>query len=60
MTNFETQLCPYCSPESQILCCVLVVFTVVFVYIAGKYDLLNLICQMLKEKCEEYREDNDD
>ena len=56
MTNPETQLCPYCSPESQIFCCLLIIFTIAFVYISGKYDLINLICKMLEEKCKKYEE----
>jgi hypothetical protein len=26
------------------------------IYIAGKYDILTLICQMLEENCKEYKE----
>ena len=49
MSDFET-----------ILLCLIIPFIYVFVYIAGKYDLLYLVCKMLEEKCKKYMENNDD
>lgn len=45
MVNFETALF-----------CLLVPIMYVLTYIAGKYDLLYLICKMLEEKCKEYKD----
>jgi hypothetical protein len=43
MTTFET-----------ILCCLVIPAAYVLIYIAGKYDILSLVCNMLKEsvKCD--------
>ena len=43
MTDFE-----------EILCCVLIPIAYVISYIAGKYDILTLVCKMLEEKAKEY------
>ena len=37
--------------------CILIPIVYVFIYIAGKYDLLSLICKMLKEYSEEKEKD---
>lgn len=49
MTDFEIILCSLIIPIFYVLA-----------YIAGKYDLINLICQMLAEQCKKYMEDNND
>ena len=38
MNGFETALCA-----------LVIVFAYILVYIAGKYDILNIVCEMLKE-----------
>ena len=40
----------------NILICFLIPLVYILTYIAGKYDILNLICKMLEENCKEYRE----
>ena len=49
MTDFE-----------MILCCLLVPVAYVLIYIAGKYDLIMLICKILQEYCEKYSEKEGD
>lgn len=39
MTTFET-----------IMLCLVIPFVYIMTYIAGKYDILNMVCQMLEEK----------
>ena len=39
-----------------ILCCLLIPLVYVTTYIAGKYDLLFIICKMLEEKLKEYKD----
>ena len=49
MTNFE-----------MFICCLLVPIAYVLIYIAGKYDLIMLICKMLQEQCEKYSDKEGD
>ena len=49
MTDFE-----------MFLCCLLVPVAYVLIYIAGKYDLIMLICKMLQEYCEKYSDKEGD
>ena len=42
--------------NENILLCFLIPIVYIMIYIAGKYDILNLICQMLEENCREYKE----
>ena len=44
------------SEFEYILACLLIPITYVFIYIAGKYDMMLLICKMLEEKLKEYKE----
>ena len=44
------------SDFEMMLTCLLVPVSYVLIYIAGKYDVLNLICKMLEEKVNEYIE----
>lgn len=44
------------SDFENVLLCFLVPIIYILIYIAGKYDILNLICQMLEENCKEYKE----
>ena len=48
MTDFE-----------MFLCCLLIPIVYVLTYIAGKYNLINLICQMLAEQCKKYNQKGD-
>lgn len=45
MTDFEL-----------LLACLLIPMAYVVIYIAGKYDILNLICEMFERKCKEFKE----
>lgn len=47
------------SEFEYILACLLIPIAYVVIYIAGKYDLIALICKMLERKCKEYLERND-
>ena len=47
------------SEFEYIMACLLIPIVYVVTYIAGKYDLITLICKMLERKCEEYLERND-
>lgn len=40
----------------NVLLCFFVPIIYILIYIAGKYDILNLICEMLEEKCREHKE----
>ncbi|MBR5604233.1 MAG: hypothetical protein IKW51_08490 [Bacteroidales bacterium] len=40
----------------DILMCFLIPIVYIVTYIAGKYDILNLICEMLEENCKERKE----
>ena len=40
-----------------LLMCFLVPVMYVMTYIAGKYDLLSILCKMLEEKAEKIKED---
>lgn len=39
-----------------IFACLMIPLAYVLVYIAGKYDFLSLVCQMLEEKTKEFQE----
>lgn len=45
------------SEFEYILTCFLTPVVYVITYIAGKYDILSLICKMLEEKAKEYGEE---
>lgn len=49
MTDFET-----------VLICALIPIAYILTYIAGKYDILSLICKMLEEKAKQYKDNKDD
>lgn len=38
----------------MMLMCLLIPISYVLIYIAGKYDFLNLVCKMLEEKVKEF------
>jgi len=42
------------SEFENILLCFLIPIVYVLTYIAGKYDVLSVICKMLEEKLKEY------
>lgn len=39
-----------------LLACLLIPVAYVAIYIAGKYDMITLICRMFEEKCKEFEE----
>ena len=39
-----------------VLCCILIPFTIIMAYIAGKNDFLEMIGEMLEKKAEELKE----
>lgn len=44
------------SVFETVLCCLVIPIAYILIYIAGKYDILRLVCEMLKETCERYTE----
>lgn len=48
------------SEFEYVLCCLLIPVIYVLIYIAGKYDILSLICKMLEEQVKKYKENEDD
>lgn len=48
------------SESENILVCLLVPIVYVLTYIAGKYDVLSVICMILAEKAEKYLKEKED
>ena len=47
------------NPE-DVFCSIIVVVTLIFTYLAGKYDFLNVVCLMMKEYTKKMKEANKD
>lgn len=48
------------SDFEMVLICLLIPLDYVLIYIAGKYDVLSVICRMLEQKAKKYIERNKD
>ena len=47
------------SDFEYFLMCILIPIVYVLTYIAGKYDILSVICKILEEKAKKYKEEMD-